>query len=56
VAHVGDGKDFGPLIRKALECEGFNAENEPELDEGHIGHYTVGFGHQVGGVGWGGVW
>lgn len=47
VAHVGDGKDFGPLIRKALECEGFNADNEPELDEGHIGHYTVGFGHQT---------
>lgn len=49
MAHIGDGaaKDYGPLIQSALECEGFNDENVPELEPGHPGHFTVGFGHQA---------
>jgi hypothetical protein len=35
------------VIAKALECEGFNPENEPELEPGHPGHFTTGFGHQA---------
>ncbi|KAI8467520.1 MAG: hybrid-cluster protein [Monoraphidium minutum] len=47
VAHIGEDKDFGPLIAKALASEGFNDDNAPELDEGHPGHFTTGFGHQA---------
>ncbi|GBF96263.1 hydroxylamine reductase [Raphidocelis subcapitata] len=45
VKHIGDGKDYGPLIAKALECEGFNAENMPEVEG--AAHFTTGFGHQA---------
>ena len=47
VQHIGEGKDFGPMIAKALVCEGFNDENAPELEPGHPGHFTTGFGHQA---------
>lgn len=47
VQHIGESKDFGPLIAKALECEGFNDDNAPELEPGHPGHFTTGFGHQA---------
>jgi hydroxylamine reductase (hybrid-cluster protein) len=49
VKHVGEDKDFGSLIQAALEAEGFNDDTMPELEPGHPGHYTVGFGHQVAG-------
>ena len=56
VAHVADAppggaKDYGALVAAALEMGGFSDDNMPELDEGHPGHFTVGFGHQVGGTG-----
>ncbi len=47
MTHIGEDKDFSGLVAKALDCEGFNDGNGPELEEGHVGHYTVGFGHQV---------
>lgn len=53
VAHVADAppggaKDYSSVIASALAEGGFDAGNIPELEPGHPGEYTVGFGYKVG--------
>ena len=55
MSHIGPNKDFTPVIQRALELEGFNDDNMPDLDElaeeraeeGRLSEVTVGFGHHA---------
>ena len=40
IAHIGDNKDFSPVIEAALSCEGFAHDEEAKT-------ITIGFGHDA---------